>query len=79
VSELAVAELEQQVEVGVRYHGGSLRGACAAGAAVASLRGFVNRMLTSPIQPLSLCDGHTKPDAGLIESTLTSRFEEAHA
>ena len=34
------------------------------------------RMLTSPFQQLSLCDGHTKPDAGLNESTLTRNGAE---
>ena len=34
------------------------------------------RMLTSPLQQLSLCDGHTKPDAGLNESTQTRHGQE---
>ena len=67
-AQLAVAELEQQVEVGVRDHGGSLRGERGAGAGPRIARCAWHRLLTSAIQALHLCDGHTKPDAGFDRS-----------
>jgi hypothetical protein len=39
----------------------------------------VNVRLTFVVAGFSLCDGHTKPDAGLTESTLTSSLPIAGA
>ncbi len=81
-AELAVAELEQQVEVSVRNHGGSVRGVRRRQAS-ACLPGLVSGATPDldigDRNALSLCDGHTKPAAGLTESTLTSPVSRARA